>query len=80
MKITLKIDAKELSRIIAGLNKIISDNEYILKSNNLPIDTMVMIEKNIHETEKLKKYIVSAHAAQTLQYKPKEDKKTNGDN
>ena len=75
MKITLKVDSKEISRIIAGLNKIISDNKYLLKSSSLSVDARFIAERNIEETEKLIKRIQNAHAAQTLQYMHKEDKK-----
>ena len=73
MKITLQVDSKELSRLITGLRKIIYDNESLLRYNNLTAEARYLAEKSIADTEKLIKRIEHAHAAQTLQYMPKED-------
>lgn len=75
MKITLKLDSKEISRIIAGLRKTISDNEYLLRYDSLSAEARYLAEKNIEDTEKLIKQIQNAHTAQTLQYMHKEEKK-----
>ena len=68
MKITLQVDTKDLSRLITGLRKIISDNESLLRYKNLGAEARYLAEKSIHDTEKLIKRIEHAHAAQTLQY------------
>lgn len=75
MKITLQVDSNELSRLITGLRKIISDNESLLRYSNLGAEARYLAEKSIAKTEKLIKRIQSAHAAQTLQYFPEGEKK-----
>lgn len=74
MKITLKVDSKEISRLITGLRKVISDNESLLKYSNLSVEARFIAERNIEESERLIKLIQNAHAAQTLQYMHKETK------
>ena len=75
MKVTLKLDSKEITRIVSGLKKIVSDNESLLRYSNLSAEARYIAERNIEETEKLIKRIQSAHAAQTIQYFPEGEKK-----
>lgn len=75
MKVTLKLDSKEITRIVSGLKKMVSDNESLLRYSNLSAEARYIAERNIEETEKLIKRIQSVHAAQTIQYFPEGEKK-----